>query len=76
MVFKVGKFSARDYILTVQEKQTAHRGNRKNRSPGMTPWEMNLEAHQLNTSNMRMKRRIEKQKELSSYISGKICWKY
>ena len=41
----------------------------------MTPWQRELQARWFKASNMRMKKIIEKGKQLLSYISGKVMLK-
>ena len=60
IILKVGRISAKNDILTVQEKKQSHIGNKTKRILEMTMWQRELEAWQLKSSKMRMKKRIEK----------------
>ena len=75
-VLKVGKISAKDDILTVQEKQRSRIGNRTKRSLEMTARKIEPEERRLKAAKMRTKKRIEKEQELLSDICGKIYWKF
>ena len=44
-LLKVGEISAKNYILTVQEKQRACKYNKASTILEMTPWKTYLEAH-------------------------------
>ena len=57
-VIKAGKISGKDYILTVEEKQVAHIGNKTKISLEMTPGQRYLEARRLKAAKMRMKKLI------------------
>ena len=63
--------SGKDYILTVEEKRVSLIGNSKKISPEMTPYQRELEERQLKESKMWIKKRIEKEKKLLSYIGEK-----
>ena len=72
-VIKVGTVSEKDDILTVEEIRIPLIGNGTKIILEMTPEQIELEARQLKVSNMRIKKKIEEEKELLSYIGGKIC---
>ena len=58
--------------MTVEEKRIALIGNMTKISLVITPSKRELEARRLKASNMRIKKKIEKEKELFSDIGGKI----
>ena len=61
-VLKVGKISAKDDILTVQEKQRSRIDNRKKRSLEMTPRKIEPEKRRLKAAKMQTKKRIKNNK--------------
>ena len=71
-VLKVGKTSAKDEILKVQDNQQSHRGNKTNRSLEIKPRQIEVEARGLKVAKTQKRKLIEKETELSSYIGGKI----
>ena len=70
IVLKVVKISANDEILTVQKKQIARRVDKTKRILEITTWQIEIEARQLKTDTMWMKKRIEKEKLLLLDVVG------
>ena len=71
MVRKIGKnqkrtlgweISAKNYILAVQENQRACKCNKANRILEINPWKAQLQVQWLKSDNMRIGKRIEKEK--------------
>ena len=60
IVLKVGKISAKDNILTVQDESTSRIGNKTKRSLETNQWQREIEARRFKVSKMRPKKRIEK----------------
>ena len=60
----VGKVSDKDDILTVEEKRIPFIGNKTKRILETNPKKRELEAIRLKASKIRIKKRIEKEKEL------------
>ena len=57
-VLKVGKISAKDDILTFQEKQAAHIGNNPKISLGITPCQIEVKAQRLKAVKIGIRKRI------------------
>ena len=63
-VIKVRKINEKHDILTVEEKRIPFIGNKTKRSLETNPKKRELEAIRLKASKIRIKKRIEKEKEL------------
>ena len=72
-VFKVGKISAKNDVLTVQEKQRAHRVNTTKRGLETNPRKREIESQRSKAPKTRMNKRVGKEKELLSDIRREIC---
>ena len=61
-VINVGKISDKDEILKVEDKQLYLIGNKTKGSLEMNPWKRELETRRSKAANMRIEKRIEKEK--------------
>ena len=70
-IIRFGKISGKGDILTVQDQERAHKGNKTNIIIEMNPWQINTDERILKAATMQMKKLTRKEKGLLSYNDGK-----